>query len=92
MFSDRWLDRWAYLMTQRSGGAPVLEIGCGHGDDTVTLLGAGLDVVAFDLSRASVAAAKLRAPSARIECRDTRDPFPEEAADLGIVVASLSLH
>lgn len=92
MVSDPWLDRWTSLITERGGGAPVLEIGCGHGDDTVVLTRAGLDVIAFDLSRASVAAAKLRAPSARIECRDIRDPFPEEAAGLGVVVASLSLH
>ena len=92
MVSDPWLDRWTSLITVRSDRTPVLEIGCGHGDDTVVLTRAGLDVIAFDLSRASVAAAKLRAPSARIECRDTRDPFPKEATALGVVVASLSLH
>ena len=92
MFSDPWLNRWMPLVVERSGDAPVLEIGCGHGDDTVTLTQAGLDVVAFDLSPTSVAAAKLRAPKARIECRDTRDPFPEVATQLGTVVASLSLH
>lgn len=92
MFSDTWLNRWMPLVIERSGDAPVLEIGCGHGDDTVTLRKAGLNVVAFDLSPISVAAAKLRAPGASIECRDTRDPFPEAATQLGIVVASLSLH
>lgn len=92
MLSDPWLDRWMPLVTERSGQVPVLEIGCGHGDDTVTLTKAGLDVVAFDLSPVSVAAARLRAPGARIECRDTRDPFPAAATPLGVVVASLSLH
>ena len=92
MVSDPWLDRWTPLITERSGRALVLEVGCGHGDDTVALTRAGLPVIAFDLSRASVAAARLRAPSARIECRDIRDPFPEAASGLGVVVASLSLH
>ncbi|WP_307886103.1 class I SAM-dependent methyltransferase [Variovorax boronicumulans] len=92
MLSDPWLDRWMPLVAERSGQVPVLEIGCGHGDDTVTLTKAGLDVVAFDLSPVSVAAARLRAPGARIECRDTRDPFPAAATPLGVVVASLSLH
>ena len=92
MFSDPWLNRWIPLVVERGSDAPVLEIGCGHGDDTVTLMKAGLNVVAFDLSPISVAAAKLRAPGAAIECRDTRDPFPETAAEIGAVVASLSLH
>lgn len=92
MFSDPWLNRWMPLVVERSGHAPLLEIGCGYGDDTLTLKKAGLDVIAFDLSPVCVAAAKLRAPGARIECRDTRDPFPESAMQIGVVVASLSLH
>ena len=67
---DRWLDRWLPLIAERAGDAPVLEIGCGHGDDTAVLAAAGLRVVAFDLSALSVAAARLRVPSARIERQD----------------------
>jgi SAM-dependent methyltransferase len=48
--------------------------------------------VAFDLSRIAVAVAKARVPSASIECRDTRLPFPLSAQGAGVVVASLSLH
>jgi SAM-dependent methyltransferase len=92
MLSDPWLSRWMPLLAEHCRQAPVLEIGCGHGDDTVTLTKAGLDVIAFDLSPVCVAAAKLRAPAAHIECRDTRNPFPDRARDLGAVVASLSLH
>lgn len=92
MLTDPWLTRWLPLVVQRAGAAPVLEIGCGHGDDTVVLAKAGLDVTAFDLSRASVAVARLRAPSARIECRDIREAFPLAAQPYGVVVASLSLH
>jgi SAM-dependent methyltransferase len=86
------INRWMPLVVERSGEAPVLEIGCGHGEDTVTLMKAGLNVVAFDISPISVSAAKLRAPRAVIECRDIRDPFPAAATDIGTVVASLSLH
>ncbi|RYF80804.1 MAG: class I SAM-dependent methyltransferase [Comamonadaceae bacterium] len=92
MLNDPWLGRWLPLIHERAGTRPVLEIGCGHGDDTATLSGQGLPVIAFDLSRVSVAAARLRAPAARIECRDIRDPFPADAQGLGVVLASLSLH
>lgn len=92
MLHDSWLDRWLPEIVARAGGRPVLEIGCGNGDDTVTLTDAGLDVIAFDLSDEAVHRARLRAPKARIERRDIRQPFPPEAAGLGVVVASLSLH
>jgi len=92
MFSDPWLNRWLPVAVERAEGGPVLEIGCGHGDDTAVLARAGLRVIAFDLSPVAVAAARIRVPSASIECRDVRDPFPEQAHQLGVVVASLSLH
>jgi SAM-dependent methyltransferase len=92
MMKDPWLTRWLPLAVERAAGAAVLEIGCGHGDDTAVLAGAGLTVQAFDLSAASLAVAKLRVPSARFEQRDIRDPLPLAPASAGLVVASLSLH
>lgn len=92
MFTDPWLARWLPLLSERAGTAPVLEIGCGHGDDTAVLAKAGLRVTAFDLSQASVAVARLRVPAARIECRDIRAPLPLAPGEAGAVVASLSLH
>ena len=92
MFPDPGLDRWLELIKARSGERPVLEIGCGHGDDTASLAKAGLRVIGFDSSRTSVASTKVRVPSARIERRDVRNPLPEDAKDLGVALASLSLH
>src|SRR5579872_2917362 len=92
MFPDPWLDRWLVLIKARSGERPVLEIGCGYGDDTASLAKAGLRVIGFDTSRTSVTSTRIRVPSARIERRDVRDPLPEDATDLGVVLASLSLH
>lgn len=92
MFADAWLERWLGLIKERVGKRPVLEIGCGYGDDTATLAAAGLSVIGFDLSRPAVAIARLRVPSARLECRDIRSPLPECAVRLGVIVASLSLH
>lgn len=92
MFIDPWLNRWLPLLRERADSGLVFEIGCGHGDDTATLARAGLKVRGLDLSPAAVAIAKLRVPSAVLECRDIRDPFPEQAQNLGAVIASLSLH
>jgi SAM-dependent methyltransferase len=92
MLRDDWLDRWLPVVVARAGGAPVLEAGCGHGDDTAALAAAGLNVMAFDLSPVAVGIARVRVPSATVERRDIREPWPEQARELGVVVASLSLH
>jgi SAM-dependent methyltransferase len=92
MLKDPWLNRWLPLIHERAGNSPILEIGCGHGEDTATLTAAGLRVYAFDLSAVAVGIAQIRVPSAKIVCRDIREPLPEQADKFGIVVASLSLH
>lgn len=92
MTYDHWLDRWLPLLIERAAGGPILEIGCGAGDDTATLTASGLTVIAFDISPEAVAAATLCAPQARIERQDVRAPFPSGAKELGAVVAGLSLH
>jgi SAM-dependent methyltransferase len=92
MLHDPWLSRWLPLLHERAGGSVVLEIGCGHGEDTSALTSAGLRVHAFDLSQAAIKIAQLRVPTAVVECRDVRDPLPEYAGELGVIIASLSLH
>jgi SAM-dependent methyltransferase len=92
MLGDPWLTRWLPLVQERAGSGLVLEIGCGHGDDTATLSAAGLRVHAFDLSAVAVGIARMRAPSAKIERRDVRESLPEQAESFGAIVASLSLH
>ena len=92
MHSDLWLKRWLPLIVESSGHRPVLEIGCGTGEDTATPVDAGLAVTAFDASAAAVAATSRRVPNAIVLCRDIRDEFPVDERLAGAVVASLSLH
>lgn len=92
MFHDPWLARWLPLLEESAGRRPVLEIGCGTGDDTATLVKAGFPVFAFDISSASVATTRVRVREARVSCQDVRAPFPLGEGEAGAVVASLSLH
>lgn len=84
--------RWLPLVAAQTGGQPVLELGCGGGRDTATLVEAGHRVVAVELSADAVARARERAPAADFRCQDIRAPFPVGAGGAGVVLASLSLH
>lgn len=88
---DDWLKRWQGLLVERRG-SPVLDLGCGAGQDTRSLLDLGHTVVAADLSEKALEITRRRAPGAKMERVDLtrRLPFPD--AHFGVVVASLSLH
>ncbi len=90
--ADPWLQAWLPLVHERCAGRPVLELGCGTGRDTATLVRAGHRVLAIDLSLASIMVAKLRAPRAKFHRQNILAPFPVGDGAAGVVVASLSLH
>ena len=90
--SDPWLDRWLPQIAEYAKQTPILELGCGPGDDTETLVRAGHSLIALDLSAECVAKVKTRVPGARICQQDVRAPFPVAAGGTSVVVASLSLH
>jgi SAM-dependent methyltransferase len=92
MAADPWLEPWLPALRLQAARGPVLELGCGTGRDTRTLIGAGFAVTAIDLSRRSLAVARLGAPRATFHRQDLRSPFPGGPASYGAVVASLVLH
>lgn len=88
---DRWLERWQTVL-ETSREIPILELGCGGGQDARFLTGLGFSVIATDLSEEALELTRRRAPDARVENVDlTRNlPFPDAAFQ--VIVASLSLH
>ncbi len=90
--ADPWLQNWLQLLHDRAGAAPILELGCGIGKDTAILIEAGFRVVAVDLSPRAVERARDAAPQAEFHIRDLRAPFPVTAGEVGVIIASLSLH
>lgn len=88
--TDAWLERWLPLIAERAGKLPILELGCGSGQDTEVLAAAGHRVVGLDLSEKRIAGARKRVPEAEFHCQDLLAPFPVASAN--VVLASLSLH
>lgn len=89
--TDPWLQRWLPLIAERAADQPILELGCGGGRDSATLVAAGHAVVGIDLSPETVARACTRVPAGQFHVQDVRAPFPV-GAGLGVILASLSLH
>jgi 2-polyprenyl-3-methyl-5-hydroxy-6-metoxy-1,4-benzoquinol methylase len=61
---DLWLQQWLPLIRSRVGALPILELGCGEGEDTLTLGEDGHHVIAIDLCALAIAAAKITVPTA----------------------------
>jgi trans-aconitate methyltransferase len=88
---DPWLVRWLPLLSERSQGLPVLELGCGSGPDSRVLHAAGLSVIGVDSSPSQIEAARAALPGVEFHTLDIREPFPVKSA-IGVVLASLVLH
>lgn len=88
---DPWLARWAALLGAAQA-QPVLDLGCGNGQDAAWLLAQGWRVIAGDYSPAALASARVMAPRAQFVQMDLRDGLPFANHSLPIIVAGLCLH
>ncbi len=90
-YEDPWLERWQTLL-ETSRKIPILELGCGGGQDTRFLTELGFAVIAADFSNEALELTRRRAPEAALKNVDlTRGlPFPDAA--FRVILASLSLH
>lgn len=87
---EPWLDRWSHMFA-----APpqrTLDIGCGQGGDTQTLVGWGFDVTAIDASAEAIATSRSMNPGATHHVMDIRELPGPLTSGFGIIAASLSLH
>ena len=89
LFYGAWLDNFADALNP---GQTALDIGCGHGHDTRTLVAAGLHVVAIDLTPENIRRAAANAPQASFAVADVRTSIPFHDGTFDLAVASLSLH
>ncbi len=89
---DAWLDRWRDLILRSNRSAPILDLGCGAGEDALLLSRWGFGVVAADFSEKALGLASRRAPEAETRHVDITEGLPFPDAHFGAIVASLSLH
>jgi len=80
----------------KDGDLHVLEVGCGEGNEAISLARRGIRVSAFDFSRTALDAARLNAAreNVAVEFRehDAVKPLPYPSEEFNGVFAHLSLH
>ncbi len=92
MSGDPWLDKWIPELRKAPTAGPVLELGCGTGRDTQTLLNHGVDVIGSDCSSSQLHACRQLLPDAKLLRMDLEYPFPLQSEVFTSILASLCLH
>ena len=88
---DDWLDKYAEVF-QSSKGTPVIDLGCGSGNNTLYLCEQGYQVVSCDFAKAALQRLSHFIPNPAALLFDLRRGFPFEDGAARIVVADLCLH
>jgi SAM-dependent methyltransferase len=89
--TDDWLDRYAKALAS-AGARPILDLGCGSGNDTKYLIDRGYSVVACDYSEEAIENIKTKLPKARALAFDMREGLPFSDGEFQAVISDLSIH
>ena len=88
---DGWLDKYvAYF--DASKDTPVIDLGCGSGNNTLYLYDHGYQVISCDFAEAALERLSHFIPNPVTRLFDLRSRFPFEDGAARIVVADLCLH
>ncbi|AFH62226.1 class I SAM-dependent methyltransferase [Paenibacillus caseinilyticus] len=88
---DLWLETFR-LQLELSRDTPVIDLGCGAGNDTLYLSERGYRVVACDASAEALRRVKELVPEADVRQMDLTEPLPFADGAAQVVIADLSLH
>ncbi|KPV60053.1 methyltransferase, partial [Paenibacillus sp. A3] len=88
---DLWLEPFIGGIDP-SGTGPILDLGCGAGNDTLYLTDKGYSVIACDRSTEALMRVQELVPQVKTERLDLLQPLPFPDGSARVVVADLSLH
>lgn len=88
---DDWLDMFAKEIEECN--TPIIDLGCGRGNDILYLMQKGKEVIPCDYSKKAIQNIKKNFPAIkRIECFDMTKGLPFEDNFTDIIICDLSLH
>lgn len=89
--SDDWLNKFEDIVD--SCTTPVLDLGCGSGNDTLYLVNKNKQVISCDQSSNAINNIKKNFPEVYdVRCFDMAEGMPFEDGSFGLVIADLCLH
>lgn len=88
--TDDWLDLFEDIIKRTE--KPVLDLGCGTGNDTLYLVERGRKVISCDQSENAIGNIVKNFPEVEAKCFNMLDGLPFEDASFDLVIADLCLH
>lgn len=86
-----WLDKYEDILA-KSKSIPIIDLGCGLGNDTFYLKKRGYEVISCDFSENALKKLSSSIDNLKVKCFDMKDGLPFEDNCAKIVVSDLSLH
>lgn len=91
MKTDDWLEEFADIL--ESCSTPIIELGCGRGNDTLNLIGKGKKVIACDQSKNALHYIKSNFPEIYdTKCFNMLNGLPFDNQSASMIIADLCLH
>ena len=88
---DDWLEAFDDLIMKTS--KPILDLGCGSGNDTLYLISKGKDVISCDQSENAIKNIQKNFPEVKeTKCFNMLDGLPFENDSFEVIIADLCLH
>lgn len=91
LIMDDWLEKFNEIIDKTN--LPIIDLGCGRGNDTLYLLKRNKEVISCDFSINAIKNIKNNFQNVKqVICFDMRDGLPFENNSSDIIIADLSLH
>lgn len=88
---DLWLDKYENILIN-SKDTPIIDLGCGSGNDTIYLKERGYEVISCDFSEKVLIRLSNFVDNLNTECFDLKAGIPFEDNCAKVVISDLSLH
>ena len=88
---DLWLDKYSNIF-ETSKDRPIIDLGCGRGNDSLYLSERGYKVISCDISESAIKIVKELIPEVEAMVLNMMEALPFSDASTNIIIADLSLH
>jgi len=88
---DLWLDKYQNILS-KSKDIPIIDLGCGFGNDTLYLSERNYEVISCDFSEKALNRLSNFIDNLKIKCFDMKDGLPFKDNYSKVVISDLSLH